>query len=111
MGEFLTRLKEPTVTLAAIVTLVIAIGGGFFAGARWYVSSEVEPLRKEVAELIKYIEINRNKITNNGERLARVEATLSGTGERLGRLHIQVTKNVDGITDLRIRGTPDPPDR
>ena len=94
--------------LTVIVGLVITFGSGFLAGAHWYVFSEVEPLRKEVTGLTKNIEDNRNKLSNNGERLAKIEATLSSTSERVGRVHTQVTKNTDAITDLKVRGTPDP---
>ena len=46
-------------------------------------------------------------ISENGERIARVETALAGTRERVNRLHTQVTKNTDGITELKVRGTPE----
>ena len=108
MSEILNRLKEPATALAVILGIVVTFGTGFFAGSHWYVSSELDPLRKEVAGLAKNVEDNRSKLSSNGERLAGIDATLSGTNERVDRLHNQITKNTEAITDVRIRGTPGP---
>jgi len=109
LSGFITRLKEPAGVIAVIVGIVSMFGAGFFAGAHWYVSSEVSPLRKEVTVLSKHIEDSRNKISNNGERLAKLEATLLSASSRIDRVGVRVTKNTDSITDLRVSiGTPGP---
>jgi len=108
LSGFLIRLKEPATALAIVLGIVVTFGSGFFAGAHWYVSSELDPLRKEVAGLAKNIEDNRSKLSSNGERLAGIAATLAGIVERVDRLHTQVTKNTETITDVRVRGTPGP---
>ena len=45
--------------------------------------------------------------SGNGERLARMEATLAGTSVRVDRLHTQVTKNSEEIIEVKVGGTPD----
>lgn len=48
---------------------------------------------------------NSRRISDNGERIARMEGTFAGTTDRLNRLHTQVTKNTEVI--LKAGGTPD----
>ena len=133
---FLTRLKDPITAVLALVGLVITFGSGVIAGAAWFVSAEVEPLRRELAQasettkaelaalqnqirtndertetkttrLNDNIEDNSDRISNDGERIARMEAALAGTSGRVNRLHTQVTKNTEVITEVKVRGTPD----
>ena len=125
---FLTRWKDPTATLLGIVTIVTIFGGGFIAGAAWMVEPKVEVLRGEltalqketkssveraestITELNDRIEENSDRIGRGGERIAGMEAALTAKGDRIDRLHVQVTKNSEEIVELKVRGTPDPPD-
>ena len=50
---FFTRVKDPATVVAAMVTLVLAFGGGVMTGAAWFVTPEVEALREEVTGEIK----------------------------------------------------------
>ena len=111
---FLTRCKDPATAVLTIVLLVSALGGAFIAGVKWAASSEVEPLRREFAQAkdttkseLAGLQNQVRAISENGERIARVETALAGTRERVNRLHTQVTKNTDGITELKVRGTPE----
>ena len=45
---FITRVKDPATVVAAMVTLVLAFGGGVMTGAAWFVTPEVEALRGEL---------------------------------------------------------------
>ena len=105
-------------------------------GAAWFVTPEVEALRGELTGDIKTTKAelaalrnqigtsnkgtesrttaldgeigeNNRRISDNGERIAHMEGKLAETTARLDRLHTQVTKNTELITDLRLRGTPD----
>lgn len=133
---FITRVKDPAMVVAAMVTLVLGFGGGGMTGAAWFVTPEVEALRGEVTGEIKTTKAelaalrnqigtsnkgtesrttaldgeigeNNRRISDNGERIAHMEGKLAETTARLDRLHTQVTKNTELITDLRLRGTPD----
>ena len=114
LSRFLTRCKDPASGALNIVLLVSALGAGFIAGVKWAASSEVEPLRRELAQArdttkseLAGLQNQVRTISENGERIARVETALAGTRERVNRLHTQVTKNTDGITELKVRGTPE----
>ena len=50
---FITRVKDPAMVVAAMVTLVLGFGGGVMTGAAWFVTPEVEALRGEVTGEIK----------------------------------------------------------
>lgn len=134
--EFLTRWKEPTTAVGAVIVILTAFGGGVIAGAAWFVDPEVAALRGELnhamdsthAEMATLRErmdtseertqtatwtlndnlgANSGRISSNGERIAHMEAALAGTSDRIDRLYTQVTKNSDEIVELKVRGTPD----
>ena len=50
---FITRVKDPAMVVAAMVTLVLGFRGGVMTGAAWFVIPEVEALRGEVTGEIK----------------------------------------------------------
>ena len=133
---FITRVKDPATVVAAMVTLVLAFGGGVMTGTVWFVTPEVEALRGELTGEIKTTKAelaalrnqigtsnkgtesrttaldgeigeNNRRISDNGERIAHMESKFAETTARLDRMHTQVTKNSELITDLRLRGTPD----
>ena len=139
---FPTRWKDPVTIGVGILTLLIMIGTAFIKGASWVVDNRVEALRGELAGEIKTtnaklsalrnqigtsnagtesrtttldgdIGENNRRISDNGERIARMESALTGTTDRLNRLHIQVTKNTEailkagGTPDVKVGGTPD----
>ena len=138
----LTRWKDPITIGVGILGLLIAIGIAFVGIANWVVDNRVEALRGELtgeinttnAELTALrnqidtsnagtesktttldgdIGENNRRISDNGERIARMESTLTGTTDRLNRLHTQVTKNTEailkagGTPDVKVGGTPD----
>lgn len=134
--EFLTWMKEPIAATLGIASLAATFGGGVIVGAKWFVSSEVEPLRKELARatdansmklqelrtqiqtneedageiaktLTDNIKANGDRMSRNTERIAGAEATLMATERRIDRIHAQVTKNADAVTELKVRGTPE----
>ena len=114
LSAFLTRCKDPATGLLAIVSVVSIFGTGFIAGAKWTVSSEVEPLRREFAQAkdttkseLAGLQNQVRAISENGERITRVETTLAGTREWVNRLDTRVTKNSDEIIKLNARGTPE----
>ena len=129
--EFLTRWKEPTMVVGAIIVILTAFGGGVIAGAAWFVDPKVEALRGELkhtmdttnAEMATLRErmgtseertqdatttlydnlgANSGRISGNGERIAGMEAKLTGTSDRVDRLYRQVTKNSDDISVVGI---------
>ena len=135
-SEFLTRLKDPATAVFVVLTVVITFGSGAITTAAWLLSTEVEPLRRELARAIETtnaelstlqkqiltneertetkttrlndnIKENSDRISDNGERIARIEAMLAGTSGRVDRLYTKVTKNTEVITELKVRGTPD----
>ena len=114
LSEFLTRYKDQVATVRNLVIIVGVLGGGFIGGIKWAVYSEAEPLRRELAQArdttkseLAELQNQVRTISEIGERIARAETELTGTKERLNRLHAQVTKNTDGITELKVRGTPE----
>ena len=131
---FLTRWKDPVKIGVSILGLLIMVGIAFIGGAAWVMDHKVEALRGELVGEIKTtnaelaalrnqigtsnegtksrtttldgdIGENNRRISDNGERIARMEGTLTGTTDRLNRLHTQVTKNTEAI--LKVGGTPD----
>ena len=119
--EFLTRWKDPATAVVAIVGIAIVFGTGVIAGAAWFVSptnAELAELRNQIrtsdkrtetktATLDNNIGENSGRISDNGERIAHMEAELAGTSGRVDRLYTQVTKNTEVITEVKVRGTPD----
>ena len=131
---FLTRWKDPVIIGVSILGFLITVGIAFIGGAAWVMDQKVEALRGELVGEIKTtnaelaalrnqigtsnegtksrtttldgdIGENNRRISDNGERIARMEGTLTGTTDRLNRLHTQVTKNTEAI--LKVGGTPD----
>ena len=137
-NEFMKRWKG----LVKIVGGIIAVLGIFSILANWIVDQKVEALREKLsgeintnnAELAALrnqisksdegtesrtttldvdIGENNRRISDNGERLARMESTLRGTTGRLDRLYTRVTKNTEailkagGTPDVKMGGTPD----
>ena len=136
LSGFLTRCKDPAIALLTLVVLLSTFGSGFIAGAAWFVDPKVQGLRGELTRAIDTtnaelaalrnetqtsnkrtdattttlndrIEENSDRISDNGERIAGMKAALAGTSDRVDRLHTQVTKNSEGIVEVRMRGTPD----
>ena len=120
--------------------MIVAIfGGGVIAGAAVFVDPKVKALRVELTQTINTtnaeltalrdetrtsvkrtesttkalndrIEEKGDRIAGSVERIAGMEVALGATSDRVDRLHIQVTKNSEEIVELKVRGTPGPPD-
>ena len=134
----MTQWKGMVGTVVGIITVL----GIFITLANWIADQKVEALREELSGEIKTkdaelaalrnqistsnegtesrtttldvdIGENNRRISDNGERLARMESTLTGTTGRLDRLRTQVTKNTEailkagGTPDVKVGGTPD----
>ena len=128
--------------LLKIVGGIIGVLLIFITVANWIADQKIEALREELSGAIKTkdaelaalrnqistsnegtesrtttldvdIGENNRRISDNGERLARMESTLTGTTDRLDRLHTQVTNNTEailkaaGTPDVKVGGTPD----
>ena len=135
-AEFFIRCKDPIVVVAAIAAVISAFYGGVVTCTVLFVDPKVETLREELTRagaaanaklealrndirtgkesaesrttaLNDKIEDSSARIADNGERIAGMTATLAGTIGRVDRLHTQITKNTEAITELKVRGTPD----
>ncbi len=98
---FLTRYKDPIIVVGAIVILIGTFWSGIVAGAAWFVDPKIDALRMELSQA--------SGTTNAelSERIAAMESTLTETSGWLSRLHTQVTKNTEIISEVKGRGTPD----
>lgn len=140
---FLTQWKNSVMMkVIGIVTLLVTIGSIFIGAVVWIVDNKVEALRVELVGETKAINAklaalqsqigtnnagtnsrtsildgdigeNDRRISANGERIARLEGTLTGATERLNQLHVQMMKNTEailksgGTPDIKVGGTPD----
>ena len=129
-SEFLTRCKEPTAVVLSVLGVIGILGSAFVGAASWFVDREVEILRRELiqanAATRAALEALRNemrtgeerranqttalnhktegsgaRISENSERIARLQATLAGTSGTVDRLHTLMTKNLEAITELK----------
>ena len=134
----MNRLKGPVKLVGGIIAILVV----FMGFANWLMDQKIEALHKELSGAIKTKDVelaalrnqmnasnegtesktttldvdigeNNRRISDTGERLARMESTLTGTTGRLDRLHSQVTKNTEailkaaGTPDVKVGGTPD----
>ena len=141
-SDLLTRRRDSVKTVVSILTFLLAIVIVFFGSTIWVVDNRLEALRGELTGEIKAtntelealrnqigtsnagtesktttlgsdIGENNRRISDNGERVARMEGTLTGITDMLNRLHTQVTKNTEailkpgGTPDVKVGGTPD----
>ena len=98
----ITRVKDPAMVVAAMVTLANGFGGGVMTGAAWFVTPEVarrsygeiKTTKAELAALRNQIgtsnkgtesrttaldgEIGHRRISDNGERIAHMEGNTNG---------------------------------
>ena len=126
-NDSINRLKGPVKLVGGIIAILVV----FMSFANWLMDQKIEALRVELEALRTQMNAsnegtesktttldvdigeNNRRISDTGERLARMESTLTGTTGRLDRLHSQVTKNTEavlkaaGTPDVKVGGTPD----
>lgn len=78
--------------IVAAVAAILVSAGVLLGGIRWAVSGALIPLRADMSALRNEMSSLRDKVHEDlrgtGERLARVEATITATEHRLNRIEL-----------------------